>query len=69
MPSGGSRLVTTFAIRTNGRALTFAVPRRVLGNPAWFTFTVAAARESQSEEGGVDFAPARGTFRYVLDRV
>ena len=67
-PPGDSRLVATFPITTRGRAIVFAVPRRVLGNPRWFRFSVAAARESQSENGGVDVAPDRGTFRYVLER-
>jgi hypothetical protein len=65
---GESRQVARFKIVTSGSTLTFSVPRRALGNPAWFVFTVAAAREMAKEEqgGGVDFAPARGTFRYTL---
>jgi len=66
--SASERRVATFKITTRGRAMTFSITRRALGNPSWFTFAVAAARESQSENGGADFAPARGTFRYVLDR-
>ena len=63
-----SRQVARFKILTSGATLTFSIPRRALGNPAWFTFQVAAARELANEEqgGGADFAPARGTFRYSL---
>jgi hypothetical protein len=62
------RRVATFGIATSGPTLTFSIPRRALGNPGWFTFTAAAARETADGErgGGVDFAPARGTFRYAL---
>lgn len=62
------RLVAGFKILTRGSTLTFSVPRRALGSPAWFTFTVAAARELETEAtgGGVDVAPNRGTFRYEL---
>jgi hypothetical protein len=66
---GKSRPVTRFRIRTSGSTLSFSIPRRALGDPAWFAFSVAAARESVSEEaagGGVDTAPAQGTFRYTL---
>jgi hypothetical protein len=65
---GESRRAARFAIRTGGSTLTFSVPRRALGNPAWFTFSVAAAREMPKEAagGGVDVAPVRGTFRYAL---
>jgi hypothetical protein len=63
-----SRLVARFTILTSGSTLTFSIPRRALGNPAWFTFSVAAAREMEegATGGGVDSAPARGTFRYAL---
>ncbi len=63
-----SRQVARFTIVTHGSTLTFSIPRRALGNPAWFTFSVAAAREGKEEAtgGGVDLAPARGTFRYGL---
>ncbi|HEX7581621.1 MAG TPA: hypothetical protein VF321_00920 [Gaiellaceae bacterium] len=63
-----SRRVAAFKIVTRGATLTFSIPRRVLGSPAWFTFTVAAARESENDAagGGVDLAPAHGTFRYAL---
>ena len=65
---GESRQATRFTIVTSGSTLTFSIQRRTLGNPVWFTFQVAAAREMANEEkGGVaDFAPARGTFRYIL---
>lgn len=67
-PSVESRQVARFTILTSGATLTFSIPRHALGNPAWFTFQVAAARELAQEEqgGGADFAPARGTFRYSL---
>jgi hypothetical protein len=66
--AAGSRLVATFKVITRGATLTFSIPRRALGNPGRFTFTVAAAREFDAETpgGGVDFAPGRGTFRYTL---
>jgi hypothetical protein len=64
---GKSRQVARFRIVTRGSTLTFSIPRRALGSPAWFTFTVATARETE-QEGGLDFAPARGTFRYTLTR-
>jgi hypothetical protein len=66
---GESRQVARFEIVTRGSTLTFSVPRRALGNPTWFTFTVAAAREMETEEttgAEPDLAPARGTFRYAL---
>jgi hypothetical protein len=66
---GEYRQVASFKIVTSGSTLTFTIPRRALGNPAWFAFTVAAAREMEEEEatgGGFDIAPARGTFRYAL---
>jgi hypothetical protein len=67
-PASGSRRVASFEIVTSGSALTFSIPRRALGSPAWFTFMVAAAREGEQEAtgGGVDIAPDRGTFRYAL---
>jgi hypothetical protein len=63
-----SRRVATFRIVASGSTLTFSIPRRALGNPGWFTFMAAAAREMADEGrgGGVDLAPARGTFRYAL---
>jgi hypothetical protein len=65
---GESRQVARFRIVTSGSTLTFSIPRRALGSPAWFRFQVAAARETANEGqgGGVDYAPARGTFRYLL---
>ena len=65
-----SRRVAAFKIMTTGSILTFSIPRRALGNPGTFRFTVAAARELPDEAagGGVDFAPAKGTFRYALAR-
>jgi hypothetical protein len=62
-----SRVVARFAIVTRRATVRFTIPRHALGNPPWFAFTVAAAREGESErEGGADYAPARGTFRYAL---
>lgn len=53
-----------FKITTSGSTLTFSIARRALGNPSWFRFSVAAARETKG--GGVDLLPARGTLRYTL---
>lgn len=66
--SAESRQAASFKIVTSGSTLTFAIPRRALGSPTWFTFTVAAAREMEkvATGGGVDIAPAVGTFRYAL---
>ncbi len=57
-----------FRIVADGRTLRFSIPRRALGSPRWFKFSVAAAREGESRGGGVGFdvAPARGTLRYEL---
>jgi len=64
----GSTPVARFAIHTSGATLTFTVPRRALGSPRWFVFSVAAARESanRGNGGGLDLVPGRGTLRYVL---
>ena len=64
--SAESRQVARFKIVTHGSTLTFSIPRSALGNPAWFTFQVAAAREMANEGlgGGADFAPVDSTFRY-----
>jgi hypothetical protein len=62
-----SRRIATFTIATRGATLTFSIPRRALGSPKWFTFTAAAARETeQTTSGGIDLVPARGTCRYTL---
>ena len=68
MPPGGQRQIARFPITVQGATLTFSVPRRALGNPAWFRFMVAAAREGNAESagGGYDMAPGSGTFRYAL---
>lgn len=65
-----SRRIATFAIVTRGSTLSFSIPRRALGNPSWFTFGVATAREGEDEAtgGGVDVVPDRGTLRYLLTR-
>ncbi len=67
-PGGRSRQLARFPIVTNGSTLTFSIPRSLLGGARWFTFTVAAARESAEEsgDGAFDIVPARGTLRYVL---
>lgn len=65
----GVRKATRFAIRTSGSTLTFSVPRSALGDPEWFTFSAAAARESNDEAGdggGFDVVPGQGTLRYTL---
>lgn len=53
-------------IDTRGRIVSFSIPRAALGNPRWFAFSVAAAREGETDArgGGFDVAPARATFRY-----
>ena len=62
-----SRQVGTFRVVTRGATVTFSIPRRLLGSPRWFMFTVATARERDATSGGgIDLAPARGTFRYAL---
>jgi hypothetical protein len=68
LSKGESRRLAGFRIVTSGPTLTFSIPRRGLGNPARFAFTVAAAREAEIETAGAvpDLAPARGTFRYSL---
>jgi len=66
---GGGK-VADLDVVSSGSRLTFSVPRAALGDPEWFTFTVAAARESGDEAsgGGFDIAPAHGTLRYTLAR-
>ena len=67
-PGGRSRQLARFPIVTTGSTLTFSIPRSLLGGARWFTFTVAAARESAEEsgDGAFDVVPAHGTLRYVL---
>jgi hypothetical protein len=64
--------VARFKVITRGSVLTFSIPRRALGNPAWFAFQVAATRNTDPFEtttaATVDIAPARGTFRYTLSK-
>jgi hypothetical protein len=57
-----------FKAVTRGRTVSLSIPLRALGNPRWFAFNVAAAREgeSQASDGGFDVAPGKGTFRYRL---
>ena len=50
-PGGRSRQLARFPIVTIGSTLTFSIPRSLLGGARWFTFTVAAARESAEETG------------------
>lgn len=66
---GASRVVTRFEVVTRGSTLTFSIPRRSLGSPAWFAFSAAAAREAAVEPAAgaaPDLVPARGTYRYTL---
>jgi hypothetical protein len=68
-PRGEPQQVARVAIVARRSTLELAIPRRALGDPAWFAFQVAAAREAEKGSGGgVDLAPARGTFRYTLSR-
>lgn len=66
--AAAQRQIARFPITVKGSTLTFSVSRRALGNPAWFTFMVAAARETSTESagGGYDMAPDKGTFRFAL---
>jgi hypothetical protein len=68
LAGGSSRRVARFAVTARGAAISFSIRRRSLGDPAWFRFSVAAARETETTgaDGGVDLAPDRGTFRYAL---
>lgn len=62
-----ARQVATFKITTAGATLRFSIPRSVLGSATWFTFSAAAARETEETTGGgIDLTPARGTHRYIL---
>ncbi len=64
-----STQVSTFKIVTRGRMLSFSIPRRALGSPRWFDYSVATAREEVEEKpgrGGADVVPQRGTSRYHL---
>ena len=71
LAKGSQRVVARFRVVARGTTATFSIPRRALGNPTWFTFEAAAARE-WNDEGAVpsgakpDFAPSAGTFRYRL---
>ena len=67
-PGGRSRELARVPVVTSGSTLTFSIPRSALGGARWFTFMVAAARESAEEDGGggFDVVPARGTLRYAL---
>lgn len=61
--------VARFNVVTDGRALSFSISRRQLGNPAWFDYVVSAGREMSGQNatgGGADSAPSRGTFHYRL---
>lgn len=50
----------------DGATLRFAIPRRMLGDPASFAFTVVTGREGGAAAGANDVAPATGTFDYAL---
>jgi hypothetical protein len=59
--------VARFEIDVSGRTLGFSIARRALGNPEWFAFSLATAREGSGQSpGGVDVVPQRGTYRYRL---
>ena len=61
---GDARRVAAFKVVTAGSTVTFSVPRRALGNPAFFTFVVAVTREEGTAGAGFDVAPSHGTLRY-----
>lgn len=54
--------------QVRGREITIELPRAMIGDPGYFHFTVAAAREGAGEGvGGTgDIIPATGTARYRL---
>jgi hypothetical protein len=52
LAGGRQRQIARFPIVVEGSTLTFSVSRRALGNPAWFSFMVAAARETSTESAG-----------------
>jgi hypothetical protein len=62
------RLLASFKILTTGSTMTFSIRRAAVGNPAWFTFNAAAARETPdgTTGGGIDLAPNCNTYRYIL---
>ena len=51
---------------TRDETLTLSIPRRLLGNPRRFTFSVAAAREMDEMNGGSIDSLRPATFRYAL---
>lgn len=71
--SGDENLVARFKVFTKGATLTFSIPRRALGDPKWFTFHIATAREWSNEAAEpagakADYAPNRGSFRYRFSK-
>jgi hypothetical protein len=48
----------------DGPTLRFAIPRRLLGDPPSFAFSVAAGREGETGGGGSDNAPSIGNYQY-----
>jgi hypothetical protein len=69
LQKGRSTVVSRFRVVTTKRTVKFSISRRALGGPAWFAFSVAAARETETATtgGGFDVLPQRGTSRYVLN--
>jgi hypothetical protein len=63
-PGGVVRLDAT----VDGATLRFAIPRRLLGDPASFAFSVAAGREGETGGGGGDSAPSSGAFHFEVAR-
>jgi hypothetical protein len=64
-PDAPERVVRLDAT-VDGATLRFAIPRRLLGDPASFAFTVAAGREGETGGGGSDSAPDLGALHYEI---
>jgi hypothetical protein len=67
--TGRGKTLARPRVTRSGRTLTFSLSRRLLGDPAWIEFVLAAGRETAKQTGGGgDEAPNRGTFHYRLNR-
>lgn len=61
---GPGRVVARPRVLVTGRTLAITVSRARLGSPPWLELAVAAGREGAN--GGEDFAPDKGAFRYAF---